>query len=111
MNYVPVAEGVNLYVEDFGEGTPILFICGGNVTHKSWESQVAALAGSFRTITFDWRGTGASDKPRTGYTTETAVADVLALMKRLALPPAILVGHRLGAALGRLPAPQAPGAA
>ena len=73
MNYVSVSEGVKLYVEDFGEGTPILLICGGNLTHQSWDSQVAALAGSFRTISFDWRGTGSSDKPRNGYNSDVVV--------------------------------------
>lgn len=108
MNHVEVGEGVRLYVEDFGRGQPILLICGGNLTHKSWESQVAALAGEFRTVAFDWRGTGASDKPRDGYTGETAAADVLALIDRLGLAPTVLVGHGLGAHLALLAAHAAP---
>jgi non-heme chloroperoxidase len=108
MNHVQVSEGVRLYVEDFGEGTPIVFICGGNLTHKSWESQVAALAGAFRTVTFDWRGTGSSDKPRGGYTADVAAADVRALIERLGLAPAVLVGHGLGAHLALLAAYAAP---
>jgi pimeloyl-ACP methyl ester carboxylesterase len=108
MNYVEVAEGVRLYVEDFGEGAPIVLICGGNLTHQSWESQVAALASEFRTVSFDWRGTGASDKPRGGYTGDIAAADLRALIERLALPPAVLVGHGLGAHLALLVAYAAP---
>jgi pimeloyl-ACP methyl ester carboxylesterase len=108
MNYVQVADDVSLYVEDFGEGTPILFICGGNSTHRNWESQVAALAGEFRTVTFDWRGTGASSKPRTGYTFEVAAADVRTLIERLDLAPAVLVGHGLGAHLALIAAHAAP---
>jgi non-heme chloroperoxidase len=108
MNYVNVAEDVRLYVEDFGEGMPIVFVCGGNLTHQSWESQVAALAGEFRTITFDWRGTGASDKPRSGYTGDIAAADLRGLIERLRLPPAVLVGHGLGAHLALLMAYVAP---
>jgi len=108
MNHVHVAEGVRLYVEDFGEGTPIVFVCGGNLTHQSWESQVAALAGEFRTITFDWRGTGASDKPRGDYTGDIAAADLRGLIERLRLPPAVLVGHGLGAHLALLVAYAAP---
>ena len=108
MNHVEVADGVRLYVEDFGEGAPIVFVCGGNLTHKSWESQVAALAGEFRTVTFDWRGTGASDKPRGGYTGEIAAADLRALIEKLDLGPATLVGHGLGAHLVLLVAYAAP---
>ena len=81
MNHVPVGDGVRLYVEDFGEGSPIVFICGGNLTHRSWDSQVAALAGRFRTIAFDWRGTGASDKPRGGYTVDIAARDLQTLIE------------------------------
>ncbi len=108
MNSVDVSDGVSLYVEDFGEGVPIVFICGGNLTHKSWESQVAALAGPFRTVTFDWRGTGASSKPRTGYSFDVAAADVHTLIERLDLAPAVLVGHGLGAHLALLVADAAP---
>ena len=108
MNRVEVADGVRLYVEDFGAGAPIIFICGGNLTHQSWESQVAALADRFRTITFDWRGTGASDKPRGGYTGEVAAADLRALIERLGVAPAVLVGHGLGAHLALLVAYAAP---
>jgi pimeloyl-ACP methyl ester carboxylesterase len=97
MNRVAVADGVRLYVEDFGEGTPVVFICGGNLTHRSWDSQVAALAGQFRTITFDWRGTGASDKPRSGYTLDIAARDVQSIVETLGAAPAALVGHGLGA--------------
>jgi pimeloyl-ACP methyl ester carboxylesterase len=102
MNHVPVGDGVRLYVEDFGEGSPIVFICGGNLTHRSWDSQVAALAGRFRTITFDWRGTGASDKPRGGYTFEIATRDAQTLIEELGAAPATLVGHGLGAHLALL---------
>jgi non-heme chloroperoxidase len=102
MNYVSVSEDVKLYVEDFGEGTPILFICGGNLTHQSWDSQVAALAGQFRTITFDWRGTGSSDKPRNGYNSDVVVRDVVTLTEKFDLASAVLVGHGLGAHIALL---------
>lgn len=57
MPYCEVSRGVRLYYEDVGDGGPVVFICGGQAIHKLWGSQVEALAGEFRTITFDWRGT------------------------------------------------------
>ena len=102
MNYVSVSEGVKLYVEDFGQGTPIVLVCGGNLTHQSWDSQVAALAGPFRTISFDWRGTGFSDKPRGGYNSDVVVQDLIALIEKLEVSPAVLVGHGLGAHIALL---------
>jgi pimeloyl-ACP methyl ester carboxylesterase len=99
---------VRLYYEDFGEGDPIVFVCGAHLTHKSWESQVAAFANDYRTITFDWRGTGASDKPRSGYTGEIAASDISSLMAKLEAVPAVLVGHGLGAHLALLVADARP---
>jgi pimeloyl-ACP methyl ester carboxylesterase len=91
-----VATDVSLYYEDFGEGPAVLFTAAGSLTHKMWEGQVAALANEYRTITYDWRGTGASDKPRKGYTPETVASDLCALVERLNLAPAVLVGHGIG---------------
>jgi pimeloyl-ACP methyl ester carboxylesterase len=104
MPFCEVSSGVRVYYEDFGSGEPIVFICGAHLTHKSWESQVAALATDFRTVTFDWRGTGESDKPRTGYTGELVTADCCALIEKLGLAPAVLVGHGLGAHIALLAA-------
>lgn len=92
-----VSPGIRLYYEDFGDGETVVFIGGGHATHKLWESQVAALAGEFRTITLDWRGTGASDKPQGGYAIETVAADVGTLLDNLCIASAVLVGHGLGA--------------
>jgi pimeloyl-ACP methyl ester carboxylesterase len=110
MPYCEVSGGVRLYYEEFGQGEPIILICGAQLTHKSWESQVAAFADDYRTISFDWRGTGESDKPRDGYTGETAAADIVALMKRLDATPAVLVGHGLGAHLALMIAEEKPDA-
>lgn len=108
MPYCEVSPGVRLYYEDFGQGEPIIFVCGAHLTRKSWESQVAALAGEYRTITFDWRGTGSSDKPRGGYNAERAAADIVALMESVQAEPAVLVGHGLGAHLALMVAETRP---
>lgn len=96
MPYCEVASGVRLYHEDFGDGPAVVFTPSGQLTHKMWVSQVAALAGDFRTVAYDWRGTGASDRPRDGYTVDAAVSDVCALIERLGLGRAVLVGHGIG---------------
>lgn len=108
MPYCEGSSGVRLYYEDFGDGDPVVMIGGGQATHKLWCSQVAALAGEFRAITFDWRGTGASDKPRNGYTIDAAAADVGALIDALGISSATLVGHGLGSHLALLTAAARP---
>jgi pimeloyl-ACP methyl ester carboxylesterase len=89
-------EDIDLYYEDFGEGPALLFIHAGNLSHAMWEGQVAALAGEFRSVTFDWRGTGRSGKPRNGYTVEAVVDDVCALIDELHLEGTTLIGHGIG---------------
>ena len=96
MPYCEVAEGVKVYVQDFGEGQSVVFVHAGQVTHRMWESQVAHLAGRYRTLAWDWRGTGASDKPRGGYDCETVASDLCALIEKSGAAPALLVGHGIG---------------
>lgn len=92
-----VADDVDLYFEDFGNGTPIVFTNSGNSTHAMWGSQIADLARMFRTITYDLRGTGNSSKPRTGYAVADIADDVCTLIDRLSIGPVVLVGHGIGA--------------
>lgn len=96
MPYCNAADGVQLYYEDFGKGEALIFTSAGVQTHKMWEAQVAQLAREYRTITYDWRGTGASGKPSTGYTGEAAARDLCTLVETLVKEPAILVGHGIG---------------
>ena len=108
MPYCDVAKDVRLYYEDFGDGPAVIFTPSGSQTHKMWENQVAALVADHRTVVYDWRGTGASDKPRAGYTVEQAAADLCALVESLGLAPAILVGHGIGNHVSLLAATKRP---
>lgn len=97
MPFCETVENIDIYYEDFGDGPAVVFTSAGNLTHKMWENQVACLAGTFRTVTYDWRGTGASTKPRTGYDVETVCADLCTLVEKLGIGPATLVAHGIGA--------------
>lgn len=109
MPFCEVAGGIRLYYEDFGEGPAIIFTPAGSLTHKMWESQVAALAGNgFRAIAYDYRGTGDSDKPRAGYGPDLLAGDLCALVERLALGRAVLAGHGLGSHVSLLAAAARP---
>jgi pimeloyl-ACP methyl ester carboxylesterase len=55
-----------LYVEEHGEGEPLLLIEGLGQSMWAWREQIPVLARHYRTIAFDTRGTGRSrlpDKP------------------------------------------------
>ena len=103
MPYCEVESGIRLYYEDFGDGPAVVFTASGSQTHRMWENQVAALAGEFRAVAYDWRGTGNSDKPRGGYTIERATADLCALIEGLGLAPAVLAAHGIGFGLSEMP--------
>ena len=56
--------GVSLYVEDHGEGTPVLLIHGWPDSARLWRHQVPVLvANGYRVITPDMRGFGRSERP------------------------------------------------
>jgi non-heme chloroperoxidase len=99
MPYCQVSEDVALYYEDIGDGPPIVFVHGFGTSHSVWENQVLELSKSFRCITLDLRGHGASDKPADGYTIEQNAKDVYKLIKSLDLNKPIYVGWSLGVAI------------
>src|SRR5215218_7331132 len=55
--------GVSLYVEEQGQGDPLVLIHAGLLSSGSWAGVVPLLAESFRVISFDSRGHGRSTNP------------------------------------------------
>lgn len=56
-----------LYVEEHGEGEPLLLLEGLGQSLWAWRDQIPVFAVHFRTIAFDTRGTGRSPVPREPY--------------------------------------------
>lgn len=75
----------------------LVLVHGLNVQGHTWDPIADALADRARIICPDLRGHGDSDWSRTGYWTQDFVADLAALLDRLALDRVVLVGHSLGA--------------
>ncbi|QTE29220.1 alpha/beta fold hydrolase [Pengzhenrongella sicca] len=66
----------------------------------AWRHQITALADAgYRVAAMDLRGTGASDKPPTGYDVPTLTRDVAGLIRSLGADRAVVVGHGLGGAV------------
>ena len=94
-------DGVKLHYEEFGdpgaERTVVLLPTWSLVHSRVWKMQVPFLAQrGYRVVTFDGRGNGLSERPALGYATDDFVRDTEAVMDRLRLRSAILVGFSAG---------------
>lgn len=89
---------VKVHVEDYGgSGRPIVLIHGWPLSGASWKEQIPALqAAGYRVITYDRRGFGQSDKPKTGYDYDTLTEDLDGLVNELELTDVTLVGFSMG---------------
>lgn len=90
--------GVRLYYEDHGQGTPILLTHGFAAATGMWQGQIEAFQQSYRLIPWDMRGHGGSDCPteQALYSHDHTVEDMRALLDHLHLDQAIIAGHSLG---------------
>ena len=96
MARVALSTGVALEVEEFGSGPPVVLVPGGAMTHRVWDHQVGALRRRYRSLAVDLRGSGASDKPPSGYSVDHFATDLAALIEQLGLERPVVVGHGLG---------------
>jgi 3-oxoadipate enol-lactonase len=64
-----------LYVEEHGEGEPLLLIEGLGQSLWAWREQIPVFARDFRTIAFDTRGTGRSAIPDETYEIDELAQD------------------------------------
>ncbi len=99
MPYVQVQDGTELYYYDWGypSGSAVVLIHGWPLTSASWEAQARVLVeNGHRVIAYDRRGFGRSDWPSWGYDYNTLADDLAALMNKLNLQGATLVGFSMG---------------
>ncbi|HET9903647.1 MAG TPA: alpha/beta fold hydrolase [Xanthobacteraceae bacterium] len=98
MPHASASDGVRLYYEEVGSGTPILFIHEFAADHKSWEPQMRFFARSHRCIAYSARGYRPSDVPKDAdaYTYKHFRDDVIAVLDHLGIEKAHIVGLSMG---------------
>ena len=94
--YVEVDSGVELFVQDVGEGEPIVFIPGFTFTTEVFSNQVEFFSKTNRVIVFDPRSHGRSTKALHGNDYVTHGADLAAVLQALDVKNPTLVGWSFG---------------
>jgi non-heme chloroperoxidase len=97
---VPVAEGVELEVLDWGgSGPPLVFLAGMGFTAHDFDTFAPRFVAAHHVYAITRRGFGASSKPTpdgTNYSADRLGDDVLAVMDSLKLDRPVLAGHSAG---------------
>lgn len=92
------ANGTRLHAVVGGSGEPVLLLHGWPQTWRAWRHLMPALAAhGYRVVAPDLRGTGASDRPPSGYDKDTQAEDMRELLAQLGIHGGVrVVGHDIG---------------
>ncbi len=98
MPHVTTTDGVELYYEETGSGTPIIFVHEFGGDYRHWEPQMRFFSRSHRCIAFNARGYPPSSVPEDPemYSQANARDDVLALLDGLGIEKAHINGLSMG---------------
>jgi pimeloyl-ACP methyl ester carboxylesterase len=92
-------DGANLYYEEAGSGTAIVFVHEFGGDYRSWEQQVRHFSRRYRCIAYNARGYPPSDVPEDfeRYSQARARDDIRCVLDALSLQRAHVVGLSMGA--------------
>lgn len=85
-------DGASIYYATYGKGDPIILLHGGMGNGDHWAFQVKALSSTHQVIVIDSRGQGRSTRSKAKPSYDIMADDVLAVMDKLKLTKASLVG-------------------
>lgn len=90
------SNGVSLQTYRTGSGPPVVLIHGCYDDGRRWVRLADDLPDEHEVVSFDMRGHGQSDAPKTGYTIDDRVQDLNEVIDDLDLADPVLVGHSMG---------------
>ena len=98
MAYATTEDGVRLYFEETGSGTPLIFVHEFAGDHRSCEPQMRHFGQRYRVIAFSARGYPPSDVPEdpSRYSQDRAADDILAVLDHLGIEKAHVAGLSMG---------------
>src|SRR5438045_1209856 len=91
-----VVNGFQLYYEDAGQGSPLVFLSGLGGDHRAFSAAMRHFQSRYRTLALDSRDVGQSDRAEGPYTIAEMADDVAGWLVALGLSAATVVGHSLG---------------
>ena len=95
------ANGVEIFVEQVGQGPDVLLIGGLGDTVESWQFQLDGLADRYRLTAFDNRGAGRTPMPEGPADVETMAADAAGVMRALGIGSAHVAGFSGGSIIAQ----------
>jgi pimeloyl-ACP methyl ester carboxylesterase len=97
--YITADDGVRLYYEECGQGTPLVFVHEFLGEIHAWEAQMRYFSRRYRCIAYNARGYPPSDVPEgvENYSFEHQRAGLLAVLDQLKVVKAHIVGLSMGA--------------
>lgn len=102
-------QGARIWYASHGSGPPVLLLHGGMGNSGNWGYQVPAIvAAGYRAIVIDSRGHGRSTRDGRAYSYQLMAADTRAVMDRLQIENAAIVGWSDGADTGLILAQETP---
>jgi pimeloyl-ACP methyl ester carboxylesterase len=90
--------GVRIHYQQVGEGPDLVMVHGLTGNLAVWHLRIVPeLSGHFRILTYDLRGHGYSDTPRSGYSADAMADDLIQLLDCLEIERPVIAGHSYGA--------------
>jgi pimeloyl-ACP methyl ester carboxylesterase len=98
MAHLTTDDGVKLYYEETGSGTPVVFVHEFAGDLRSYEPQIRYFSRRYRCITYNARGYPPSDVPESfeSYSQDRARDDIRAVLDGLKIAKAHIVGISMG---------------
>ena len=98
MTHLTTDDGVKLYFEETGTGSPVVFVHEFAGDHRSWEPQLRHFGQRYRCIAYAARGYPPSDVPESPdrYSQNRATDDIAAILDALKIDKAHIVGLSMG---------------
>ncbi len=95
------ANGLEIYVDQVGQGPDVLLIGGLGDTVESWQLQLDGLADRYRMTAFDNRGAGRTARPEGPVSVEAMADDAAAVLRALDVRSAHVAGFSGGSVIAQ----------